>query len=55
MVLKGVNWLHDDKIRLNVLKEVINVLNEEIRLYDLDRIIRYTIQTSGHMVLKAVN
>ena len=40
MVLKGVNWVHNDKIRSNVLgKESIG----------------YTIQKSGHMVFKGVN
>ena len=56
MVLKGVNWLHNNKIRLIVLKDVIRVHNEEIRIYDLDRSqLGTAIQKSSHMVMKGVN
>ena len=39
MVLKGVNWVH----------------NAKIRLYALEKSIGYTLIKLGHMVLKGVN
>ena len=39
MVLKGVNWVHNDKIRSNGLERIQ---------------FGYTMQKSGHMVLKGV-
>ena len=41
MVLKGVNWVHNDKIRSNGL--------ERSQLYTMHN------EKSGHMVLKGVN
>ena len=37
MVLKGVNWVHMIKLGQIVLKGMIRVHNEEIRLYGLER------------------
>ena len=37
MVLKGVNWLHNDKIGQMVLKGVNWVTNIKIRLYGLEK------------------
>ena len=36
MVLKGVNWVHNDKIRM-VLKGVNWVHNKKVRPYGLER------------------
>ena len=51
MVLKGVNWLHNDKIRSNGLERVNWVHNDKIRSNGVERSELGTIQ-SGHMVLK---
>ena len=37
MVLKGVNWVHNDKIRSMVLKGVNWVHNDKTRLNGLER------------------
>ena len=37
MVLKGVNWVHTDKLDKMVLKGVSWVNNRKIRLYGLER------------------
>ena len=37
MVLKGVNWVHNDKLDQMVLKGVIWVHNYKIRLNGLER------------------
>ena len=37
MVLKGVNWVHNDKLVQMVLKGVNWVYNDKIRSYGLER------------------
>ena len=37
MVLKGVNWVHNDKIRSNGLERSNWVHNREIKSYDHER------------------
>ena len=55
MVLKEVNCVHHDKLGQMVLKGVIWVHNTKIRSYDLERNPLYTMIKLGHMVLKEIN
>ena len=56
MLLKGVYWVHNDKIRLNGLE--MSQLGTQYKnwvMWSWKESIEYTMQISGHMVLKGVN
>ena len=55
MVLKGVSWVHNGKIRSNGLERSHLIHNDEIRSYVLKESIGYTMEKSGNMVLKVFN
>ena len=55
MVLKGVNWLHNDKIRSNVLERSnLGTQNKNQVISSRKESIGYTMTKLGQMVLKGV-
>ena len=56
MVLKGVNWVHNDKIRLNGIESSqLGIQCKNQVIWSLKGSMGYTMQKSGHMVLKGFN
>ena len=56
MVLKGVNWVHNDKICSNGLgKESIGYTIQKWVIWSSKEPIGYTMIKLGHMILKGVN
>ena len=56
MVLKGVNWVHNDKIRSNGLeRSQFRVHNDKMMSNGLERSQWVHNEKSGQMVLKGVN
>ena len=56
MLLKGVHWVHNDKIRSNGLERSnLDTQCKNQVIWHWKESIVYTIQKSGHMVLKGVN
>ena len=54
MVLKGVNWVHNDKIRSNGLESSQLGTQYKIRSYGLEGVGWVHNDKLGHMVLKGV-
>ena len=56
MVLKGVNWVHNDKIRSNDLERShLGTQCKNELIWFLKESIQYTVIKLGQMVLKGVN
>ena len=56
MVLKGVNWVHNDKIGANGLeRSQLGTQCKNLVIWSGKESIGYTMIKSGQMVLKAVN
>ena len=56
MVLKGTNWVHNDKIRSNGLgRSHLGTQCKSQVIWSLKESFGYTVMKMGHMVLKAVN